>query len=114
MLIPKIQEYIQKDVHSKSKEKHISYICKFYLATLEEYYQVNSNKVAKTTVADKRIPNDTGLEIFKTKLILAVHGNENDEQKTVFEKMINEIQNIEYALNYLIKVYQVNRKKRES
>ena len=75
ILIPKIQEYIQKDVHSKSKEEHISYICKFYLATLEEYYQVNSSKVAKITVADKRVPNDTGLEIFKTKLILAVHGN---------------------------------------
>ena len=46
--------------------------------------------------------------------ILAVHGNENDEQKTVFEKVINELQNIEYALNYLMKVYQENRKKRES
>ena len=62
ILIPKIQEYIQKDVHSKSKEKHIRLICAFYLAILEEFYQINSSKIAKTNVAGPS--NATGLEIF--------------------------------------------------
>ncbi len=39
---------------------------------------------------------------------------DNVQMKTIFEKVINELRNIEYALNYFIALSERNKKKRFS
>ena len=75
ILIPKLQEYIEKDINNKSKEKHMDLICKFYLATLKELYSINSSTSTEPKYIVENNPNSNALEVFQRKLINAVHGS---------------------------------------
>ena len=53
-------------------------ICKFYIATLKEFFSVNSGTVTMPDEIDDIDSNENTLRLFQRKLIYAIHGSRND------------------------------------
>ena len=51
VLTPKLQEFVDKDIDSASKQKHMDLISSFYLVILKEFYQVNSGTLVEADLS---------------------------------------------------------------
>ena len=111
-LTPKLQEYVEMEIDLASKENHMNIIAQFYLTILYEFFTVNTGKVnqhERETDSNKSTFNvgDT----MQHGLYHTVHEKEdkNHNLKSMFEKIINELRNLEYALNFFIRISKKNK-----
>ena len=90
----------------------MSLISKYYVKILEEFFDVNSgdnSQHGRETNSEKSSFHFQDMMETKIK-----HVEDNSQFKTIFEKVLNEIANIEYALNYFIALSERNKKKKIS
>ena len=112
MLTPNLIQYVDMSITPESKAQHMDVISKYYIIILEEFFTVNSgnkSQHSRNTESDASSFHFTDMMEHKMKTV-----EKNVKLKTIFEKVINELQNIEYALNYFIGVSEKNKKKRFS
>ena len=112
VLTSKLQEFVEKTIESESKSKLMHKISQYYITLLEDFLIVNSgskSNYARSSQYDKSefhfddlIPN----KLAELK--------EDNYARTTFEKVINELRNIEYVLNYFIGVSNRNKRLRFS
>ena len=110
------QEFVEKDINDDLKEQYMQEISDFYLEILQEFYEANSGygQLAKSESvnsinnAEKKIGNG-----FQRGFLDAVEEKE-DQMRSIFEKVINEVRNIEYVIQYFIKVSEKNKLKMPS
>ena len=108
------QEFVEKDINAESKAKYMEIISDFYIEILMEFYTSNSGfQDLSKSDSDQSISEKKVGSAFEKGLLDAVHEKE-DAVRTVFEKVINELRNIEYAVQYYVKIAEQNEKTRPS
>ena len=99
-------------IKAESKTKLMDQIGTYYIKILEEFFIANSGSKSQHS----RSTDSQASEFHFGDMMQQRHSQykEDNPLRTVFEKVINELRNIEYALNYWISISQKNKRKRFS
>ena len=112
MLTPNLIQYVDMSITPESKSLHMDAISKYYIIILEEFFNVNSGNKSQHSRQTESDASSFHFQDMMENKLKQIEKNVN--LKTIFEKVINELRNIEYALNYFIGVSEKNKKKRFS
>ena len=112
MLTTKLQQYVELTISDDSKAKLMRKIGQYYITLLEEFFIVNSGSKSHHSRSSQQDPEEFHFDdMWHNKL---AEQKENHFARTTFEKVINELRNIEYVLNYFIGISNKNKKQRFS
>lgn len=101
------------EIDLASKENHMNIIARFYLKILHEFFTINTGNVGQhERETDSEASQFKVGDTMQHGLQHTVHEKEDKDLKSMFEKIINELRNIEYTLNFFIRISKSNKSKK--
>ena len=117
-------KYVELNIHAESKANYIGQISEYYTSLLSEFYRMNSraepgddsegaqshqaDSILSPLYPDRRTQQKGSFRnLIEQK---AMSTDEDGRDKTIFEKALSELRNIEYCLNFFIDIAKRNSK----
>ena len=100
VLIPRLINYVELSVNSQSQANYMEIICDFYTELLTDFYLYNSYK--RNASSDQNLDTLASQQAKFNETIQAFSEITDEQTKTIFIKINNELRNLEYCLEYLM------------